>query len=106
MEINNKFTLFFDAENYRQKILFFLRNDKEQLANELIKKIANQNYINNWDIDWLYDFFSPIYDELFYDFMFKKIDVTVTTKELLETLSLPLYKMEKSQKDNIIKKIK
>jgi len=94
----------FDKVKYKEKILFLLKNDKEQIARNIMKKIAKEN-INSEDLYWLYNFFSPIYDELFYDLMTQKIIVTSTTKELLENLSLPFFKMEQEKKDKIFRKI-
>lgn len=96
----------FNTNFYKEKILFLLRNDKEQLAKKLIHNIAEKKYLNSHDLNWLYDFFSPIYDDLFYDLMFKKIEITTSTKELLENLSLPLYKMDEGKKNIVIKKLK
>lgn len=98
-------TIWFDKKKYREKILFLIRNDKEQLAKNIIKKIAKENYIEIQDLDWLYSFFSPIYDELFYDLMTKKLNITSSTKNLLEHLSLPFFKMEKTKKEKIFNKI-
>lgn len=94
----------FDRIKYKEKILFLIKNDKEQIARNIIKKIAKEN-IKSENLDWLYNFFSPIYDELFYDLMTQKIIVTSTTKELLENLSLPFFKMEQEKKDKIFRKI-
>lgn len=93
----------FDKVKYKEKILFLLKNDKEQLAKTIIKKIAKENYIEIQDLNWLYNFFSPIYDELFYDLMTQKLTITSSTKELIEGLSLPFLKMEKSKQDKILK---
>jgi hypothetical protein len=41
----------FNTENYRQKILFLLRNDKENVAKKLIKQIAKENFLENNDIN-------------------------------------------------------
>jgi len=41
----------FDKVKYKEKILFLLKNDKEQLAKNIIKKIAKENYIEIQDLD-------------------------------------------------------
>lgn len=105
MKNKNKFTEKFDVEMYRQKILFLLRNDKEKIAKNIMKEIAREEYIAKNDMNGLYEFFSPIYDELFYDLMFKNINITISTKELLENLALPIFKMEESRKEEVIGKI-
>ncbi len=96
----------FNTTFYKQKILFLLRNDKEVLAKKLIKHIAKEEYIENNNIPWLYSFFSPIYDELFYEIMFEKIHITNSTKVLLERLALPLERFENKERSKIISKIK
>lgn len=95
----------FNTENYRQKILFLLRNDKENIAKKLIKQIAKENFLEHNDINWLYQFFSPIFDEIFYELMFEKIHITNSTKLLLERLALPLNKVEESERNKIIGKL-
>lgn len=96
----------FDPEFYKQKILFLLRHDKEKLATQIIKQIAKEEYIKNNDIPGLYSFFSPIYDELFYEIIFEKINITNSTKVLLERLALPLEKFEDKERNKIISKVK
>ncbi len=96
----------FNTKFYKQKILYLLRNDKEVLARELIKHIAKKEYIENNNIPWLYYFFSPIFDELFYEIIFKKIHITNSTKVLLERLALPLEKLANKERNKIICKIK
>jgi len=95
----------FNTENYRQKILFLLRNDKENVAKKLIKQIAKENFLENNDINWLYQFFSPIFDEIFYELMFEKIHITNSTKLLLERLALPLNRVEENERNKIIGKL-
>ena len=104
--INNGDIKVFDKEFYKQKILFLLRNDSEEKAKEIIKEVAKDKYINQNDIDGLYSFFSPLYDEIFYDLMFKKINVNISTKELLETLALPIFQMNEYRKKDLIDKLK
>lgn len=106
MNMKNKkqFLIENDVKIYRQKILFLLKNDKEKLAKNVIKMIFQKKYLEEHNIDWLYDFFSPIYDELFYDLMFENIKVSSKTRELLETLALPIFKMDDLEKDKLIKK--
>lgn len=103
--MQNKNKKIFDTEIFRQKILFLLKNDNEKKAQDLIKKIAKEKYISQDDIQGLYECFSPLYDELFFDVMFENIKIQSSTKELLEKLSLPLFQMEKSEKEKIIKNI-
>lgn len=105
MNNKNTFSEKFDIETYRQKILFLLRNDREKIAKKIIKEVAKQKYIENDDMNWLYEFFCPIYDELFYDLMFQNIKITTWTKELLENLSMPIFKMEENKKYEMMKKI-
>lgn len=96
----------FNPDFYRQKILFLLKHDNEEIAKKMIKQVAKNEYLQSHDFNWLYNFFSPIYDELFYDLMFKKIEITTSTKDLLEKLSLPLFKMNESDKRKLLDSIK
>jgi hypothetical protein len=96
----------FNKDKFKQKILFLLRNNKEETAKKLIKKIAKKEFIEKEDIRGLYEFFSPIYDELFYDLIFEKLKLTNETKELLEKLSLPFFKMKKEFREEILKVLK
>lgn len=95
-----------DTEFYRQKILFLLRNDKEKLAKNLIIKIAKEEYLDKNDIEWLYNFFSPIFDAIFYEIMFEKIRINNRTKTLLEILALPLWNYNDSKRRKILSKIR
>lgn len=96
----------FNPNFYRQKILFLLKHDKEELAKKIITQVAKNEYLQSHNFRWLYNFFSPIFDELFYDLIFKKIEITTSTKELLEKLSLPLFKMDERDKQKLLDSIK
>jgi hypothetical protein len=52
----------------------------------------------------MYKFFSGIYDELFYDIIFNKIEISNSTKKMLETLATPIYKKTTIEQDKILKK--
>lgn len=95
-----------NIDYYREKILFLLKNKKENYAKNLIYKVAKDRYIKYNDVLWLYNFFSPIYDELFYDIMLERIKIKQSTKMLLEKLSMPLFKMSEIQKKSILNDIK
>jgi len=88
----------FQEKVFREKIMFLLKNDKEDFARELMLLIAQEQFINQEDFLWLYQFFSPIYDELFYDMMFGKILFKAETKEVLEELALPFFAMNEQEK--------
>jgi citrate lyase synthetase len=94
-----------NIEFYKQKILLLLRQDKERIAKDLIKQIAQKAYIEKKDFRGLYLFFSPIYDELFHDIIFEKIKITNNTKVLLERLALPLERFDDKERNKIIGKI-
>lgn len=100
--MQNKNKEVFDTEIFRQKILFLLKNDKQKVAEKMIKKIAFENYLLREDMRGLYDCFSPLFDELFYDMMFENIKIQSSTKDLLEKLALPLFKMEKRDQETVI----
>lgn len=96
----------FNKKEYKEKILFLLRNNWEEQVKKIIKQIVNEEYIDNDNISWLYDFFSPIFDEIFYDLLFERIKITNSTKILLERLAIPLWKLDELNRNKIIKKIK
>ncbi len=91
---------------FRQKILYLLKNDKEKIAKRLVLQIAKKEFLNENNFEGMYNFFSPLYDELFFDVMFENIHLKIKTKELLEKLSLPFLQMEKSKQKKILKDIK
>ena len=103
--MQNKNKEVFDTEIFRQKILFLLKNDKQKVAEKMMKNIAFENYLSRDDMRGLYDCFSPIFDEIFYDMMFENIKIQSSTKDLLEKLALPLFQMEKQEQETIIKNI-
>lgn len=100
--MQNKNKEVFDTEIFRQKILFLLKNDKQKVAEKMMKNIAFENYLSRDDMRGLYDCFSPIFDELFYDMMFENIKIQSSTKDLLEKLALPLFQMGKQEQDTVI----
>lgn len=95
-----------ELNNYRIKILLLLKNNDELIAKNIIFWIANDEFMQNWDYKWMYNFFSPIYDELFYELVTEKLKLSRETRNLLETLSLPYFKMDKSKKDKLLKRLK
>ena len=56
----------------------------------IIKHIAKE-FIEDteWDIHWAYEYFSAVYDELYYAFLFEKIHLPEKTRDLLEFLATP-----------------
>jgi len=95
----------FNQEDYRQKILSLLRTEKEEMAKKLIKQVAQEEFIGQDDIAGLYEFFSPLFDEIFYDIMFEKVRITTSTKLLLERLALPLGRLDEEARKKILKKV-
>nr|MDD3719857.1 hypothetical protein [Candidatus Gracilibacteria bacterium] len=95
-----------ELNNYRIKILLLLKNNDELIAKNIIFGIANDEFMQNGDYKGMYNFFSPIYDELFYELVTEKLKLSRETRNLLETLSLPYFKMDKSKKDKLLKRLK
>lgn len=95
----------FNQEIYREQILSLLRTEKEEVAKDLIKRIAREEFIEQGDIPGLYEFFSPLFDDIFYDLMFEKVRITTSTKLLLERLALPLERVSEERRQKILKKV-
>lgn len=95
----------FNQQTYREQILSLLRTEKEEVAKDLIKRIAREEFLEQGDIPGLYEFFSPLFDDIFYDLMFEKVRITTSTKLLLERLALPLERVSEEQRQKILKKV-
>jgi hypothetical protein len=93
-------------ENKKSKddIINYIRKNLDNDAKKMIKWVAS-NFINiEKDTLWMYQFFSWIYDELFYDIIFNKIEISNSTKKMLETLATPIYKKTATEQIKIFKK--
>lgn len=60
---------------------------------------AAADFLKHEDYEKMYHFFSGVYDEIYHDMIFKKMEVNNATRSLLETLSMPLYKLNKQEQD-------
>ncbi len=88
----------------KEDIINYIRKNLDNDAKNIIKWVA-LNFINiEKDTLWMYKFFSWIYDELFYDIIFNKIEVSNNTKKMLEILATPIYKKSKADQDKILRK--
>jgi len=88
----------------KENIINYIRKNMDNDAKKMIKWVAS-NFINiEKDTLWMYQFFSWIYDELFYDIIFNKIEISNSTKKMLETLATPIYKKTPIEQNKILKK--
>ena len=74
--------------------------DSTDFIRKLYKAIKN----NSWEKE-LYIYFSEIYEELFANLVLKKTFISNDTKKMLETLAMPIYKKDDSEKSRIYEKI-
>ncbi len=65
------------------------------IANELLEK-------SHGDTHSTYDYFSPVYDELYHDLIFKKINIQEETRELLEVLATPIFRKTPEEQQRIL----
>lgn len=57
---------------------------------------------SNGDMHSTYDYFSPVFDDLYHDLLFKKIVIQKETAELLEILATPIYRKTPEEQQKII----
>ena len=90
----------------KQEIMDMIRNQSNKDLSILMKDIMKNKIEKNKDIEDVNKFFSELYDELYYDIIFKKIKIDKKTSRLLESLAMPIYKKSDKERQELIKKIK
>ncbi len=88
--------------NNKENILNLIRSNSDEDAKKLIKWVATDFVDIKKDTLGMYEFFSGIYDELFYEIIFNKIEISNNTKKLLETLATPIYKKTELEQNKIL----
>lgn len=80
----------------------------EELRKDMGKKVASilcrraRSFWQQGNLEEMYEFFSQVYDEVYHDMIFKKMDVHVSTRAILEILATPIYRKEKSEQEKIL----
>ena len=75
--------------------------DLSGLVKDIIKKKVNETK----DLNILNKFFSELYDDLYYDIIFKKIKIDKRTSRMLESLAMPLDRKTDDERKELISKI-
>lgn len=64
------------------------REDLKELIHDTASNILKQK---PWDTRPLYEYFSKVYDSLYHDFLFKRLELDKETQRMLEMLATPIY---------------
>ena len=91
-------------EDYRLRILELVKNNEENSLIKEITEVAMDLKYEDGKNEIIYDIFSEVYDEIFYDIVFKKIQLSFNTKKLLETLALPVNTRNVLTKEKLLSK--
>ena len=82
----------------------FIRMQTRSDIRELMKGIANELLeASHGDTHATYDYFSPVYDELYHSIIFKKLEIQDETRQLLEILATPLFRKTPAEQQQIFK---
>ena len=73
-------------------------------STEFVKNLYRYVKDNKWE-EWLYKYFSEVYEELFSNLILKKTFISNSTKKMLETLATPIYEKSIEEKEKIYSKI-
>ncbi len=90
----------------RQEVLDMIKNQSNKDLSNLIKDIMKDKIEKTKNIEEINKFFSELYDELYYDIIFKNIKIDKKTSRLLEGLAMPTYKKSEKEWQEVFKKIK
>ncbi|MFA6256612.1 MAG: hypothetical protein WC606_05580 [Candidatus Absconditabacterales bacterium] len=80
-----------------------IKNKTRTDLNKLIRKIIKDYLLKEKDLQKIHDFFTFIYDNIYYDIIFKKISINKQTVRTLETLAMPIF--NKKIIDTILKRL-
>ena len=84
------------------EVSFYITNHFD--SSEYIREIFLSIIKNKWE-EYLYHFFTIIYDKLYHDIITKKLSLSLETRKLLELLSIPIYKKTWEEKEKLYKKV-
>ncbi len=89
--------------NDPKKLAELIRMQTREDILGLMKWIASELLdASHGDTHATYDYFSPIYDELYHSIIFQKIAIQNETKQLLEILATPIFRKTPEEQKKII----
>lgn len=92
-----------ESFNSPEKLVKFIRTQTRMDLQSLLKGIASELIEDSdGDMHSTYDYFSPVYDDLYHDLLFKKLAIQKETAELLEILATPIYRKAPEEQQKII----
>jgi hypothetical protein len=92
-------------KKYEENVLDILRKHSDKDLSVLIKDIMRNKLEKTKDLWEINEFFNTLYDDLYYDIIFKKIKIDKRTSRLLESLAMPIDRKSDEEWQEIIKKI-
>lgn len=89
----------------KEAAINLLRKQSNKDLSILMKDIMKSKIGNTKDMWEINKFFSELYDDLYYDIIFKKIKIDKRISRILESLAMPLDRKTDNEWKNIIDKI-
>lgn len=90
-------------EQYRSKILDLIeKNIENELLKEVVMAVSEIKLERSDEV--VHRLFSDIYEVIFYDIAFKKSQLSLQTKKLLEALALPVNTRNLIKKEKLLLK--
>lgn len=89
-------------------LVSLIKSSTQKDLNKLVKQIISNSLKVEKNLKNIYTTFSSLYDNIYHDLLFKRINIDKKMVKILETLAMPIYeKPEKEQRhiiNDIIKK--
>lgn len=76
------------------------RSDLKDLIHDTASTILREK---PWDTKPLYEYFSKVYDSLYHDFLFKRLEVDKETQKFLELLATPIFQKSPPEQKQFLK---
>ncbi|MEI8253136.1 MAG: hypothetical protein WCG25_05310 [bacterium] len=92
--------------NYKQEVMAMLKKQSNKDISGLMKDIMKDKIEKTKDLSEVNKFFSELYDDLYYDIIFKKIKIDKRTSRLLEDLAMPIDRKTDKGWQDLLDKIK
>ena len=92
-------------KNNKEDVIDLLKKKSSEDISGLMKNIMKnklEKIKNLWEVN---KFFSELYDDLYYDIIFKKIKINKSTCRLLENLAMPVDRKTDNEWKKLINKI-
>ena len=90
----------------KQQVIELLKKQSNKDLSILMKDIMKSKIEKTKDMWEINKFFSELYDDLYYDIIFKKIKIDKKTSRILESLAMPLDRKTDNERKDIIKKLR